>query len=830
MPECQYYDFNMVGYMRTSSGSDLTNYTNVYLNYSVWYETEDYYDYIAILYSPDGQSWDMMDFLCGVSGGWVDYSFPLPLQDYVFLSFVFYSFTASTIEEGVYLDDISITGDPLPQPNLTYGTPSGWSGPIVPSSVQFTHTVNTLYTNQPTYIDFAVRNIAASTTETFFTDLYVDAVWINWFYTYGLASGAWSLVDDVSHTVSTPGEHTLRIEIDPVDWVEEENELDNIFIDTFTWINPVNLPNLTYTTPSGWSGPIVPSDKQETHWVGQLYSNQPTYIDWAIKNTGTASAGPFFTRLLVDGGSVQSWYIPSLAAGDTKTQEDFQYTLDAGNHTLRLEIDFYNDVAESNENDNIYSQTFYWNPAEITAEGEVWFQQLFGMPYTYWYWAVGFRVELWDADASGSGQLLASGFTNDWGQFTLGPVSNVEEDGTRQDIYVRVYAENTAAKVGDSITPQFVVVPFYIPTDTVYSVLSGTHSWMFPYNPSIEADTAESGFFYIGHVIRESYNYWLTLGPSPGQTQVLLRNFLPQPGYSYIQDILMIENADIPGTWHRDTFDKDYILHEFAHKIQFSSSFLDDTTSGTHTITTIISPGFAAREGFAEFWAVVSGTDSYFKNSHNSFRDTAWVNYENVVWGDSGISQDAIKGTANTLGHANEGAVAGILWDIYDDTDDDYSDSSDWGDTTLTHHHNTDGIMDSLSDGIDNILSVLLDRDVSGHHPDNIDEFWQAWFTYPSLGHGQAMQDIWYEHGEIMHCCNTDGIRGDANGSGSLNVADVAYLSAYLKQKPPGSPPPPCLEEGDVNGSGVINTADVTYLSAYLKQKPPGSPPPPACP
>jgi hypothetical protein len=79
-------------------------------------------------------------------------------------------------------------------------------------------------------------------------------------------------------------------------------------------------------------------------------------------------------------------------------------------------------------------------------------------------------------------------------------------------------------------------------------------------------------------------------------------------------------------------------------------------------------------------------------------------------------------------------------------------------------------------------------------------------------------------------CCNTDGIRGDVNMSGSINVADITYLTAYLKQKPPGSPAPPCFEEGDVNGNGSINVGDVTYLTAYLKQKPPGSPAPPACP
>jgi hypothetical protein len=80
----------------------------------------------------------------------------------------------------------------------------------------------------------------------------------------------------------------------------------------------------------------------------------------------------------------------------------------------------------------------------------------------------------------------------------------------------------------------------------------------------------------------------------------------------------------------------------------------------------------------------------------------------------------------------------------------------------------------------------------------------------------------------LMGCCV--GIRSDVNMSGTINVGDQTYLSAYLKQKPPGSPEPPCFEEGDVNGSGTINTGDITYLTAYLKQKPPGSPAPPPCP
>ncbi|MFQ6007866.1 MAG: dockerin type I repeat-containing protein [Candidatus Zixiibacteriota bacterium] len=75
-----------------------------------------------------------------------------------------------------------------------------------------------------------------------------------------------------------------------------------------------------------------------------------------------------------------------------------------------------------------------------------------------------------------------------------------------------------------------------------------------------------------------------------------------------------------------------------------------------------------------------------------------------------------------------------------------------------------------------------------------------------------------------VSCCNTDGIRGDVDMSGSLNVADVTYLVAYLKGL---GPAPTCDDEADVDGSGTINVADVTYLVAYLKGL---GPAPPACP
>jgi hypothetical protein len=84
------------------------------------------------------------------------------------------------------------------------------------------------------------------------------------------------------------------------------------------------------------------------------------------------------------------------------------------------------------------------------------------------------------------------------------------------------------------------------------------------------------------------------------------------------------------------------------------------------------------------------------------------------------------------------------------------------------------------------------------------------------------------EPDSLMSCCNHDGIRGDADGSGAITVNDLTYLTNYIFHIPP-DPPPPCYEEGDADGSGSINIGDPTYLTNYIFHIPP-DPPPPPCP
>ncbi len=74
----------------------------------------------------------------------------------------------------------------------------------------------------------------------------------------------------------------------------------------------------------------------------------------------------------------------------------------------------------------------------------------------------------------------------------------------------------------------------------------------------------------------------------------------------------------------------------------------------------------------------------------------------------------------------------------------------------------------------------------------------------------------------VWQCCV--GIRGNVDGLAGINVADLAYLVAYLFDS---GLAPPCYEEGNADGDDGINVVDLTYLVDYLFFN---GPAPPPCP
>jgi hypothetical protein len=141
-------------------------------------------------------------------------------------------------------------------PDLVPFQGADWQYPVVPSSVQGTHSVNTLYAGQPTYFDWGVQNQGASTSNSFYVDLYIDSTQFIHYPFSGISGNGWyDYFYDWVATISTSGWHTVRIVVDPENTVPESNEGNNSWERQFYWEPPSDTtpPTGRITSPTAGS-------------------------------------------------------------------------------------------------------------------------------------------------------------------------------------------------------------------------------------------------------------------------------------------------------------------------------------------------------------------------------------------------------------------------------------------------------------------------------------------------------------------------------------------------------------------------------------------------
>lgn len=466
-----------------------------------------------------------------------------------------------------------------------------------------------------------------------------------------------------------------------------------------------------------------------------------------------------------------------------------------------------------------------WGLAEVTVTGSFAYCRPHGLGAYDSLPARNMYIELWDDDETND-SLLTSGYTRGDGTFTLGPVNNVESGDLTQDIYVVLWALCDEAIVGDSLTPTWDIVPLKVSSSVVQNVSHGTHNY-----ETTTLTESQSGCFHAADVIQVGKDYWSSVRPfnNPGMSKVLLRPTTYYTSYAPTEDLIFIQPTAVSNQYFPDTFDRDVILHEFGHRLEYRFGFFDMpvTAAVPHTLTSILTPEQAACEAFAHWWCLLppgsSGPIRY--DSYGNFTDTAWFDLETGHFGNSYTT--STNGTVNCLGISNEGAGAGILWDLMDAAGDDGSCKADWGNTVHTSH-SPDGIGDAVSIGLDNVLATLLDHTVDGHKPDHFPDLWRVLSEQVISSQCGDARDIWYEHGDSVWCQNDCciGMRGDVNGTDgeAVNISDMTFLIAYLFR---GGPQPPCMDEADVTGDGSVNVSDVTHTIAFLFR---GGAAPPPCP
>ncbi|MCY2932498.1 MAG: Ig-like domain-containing protein, partial [Planctomycetota bacterium] len=145
--------------------------------------------------------------------------------------------------------------------NLAPWQPAGWSDKIVVNRQAGVYTdSNPLYSNDTLYVNWAeINNGAAPTTDTFYTDLYVDDTLATyWYTTWPFLAGQTTNPTSYSIGSLSAGQHTIRVVVDSTDTVPETNELDNSYTKTITVVPVVTDVSSTASDGAYKAGALVP--------------------------------------------------------------------------------------------------------------------------------------------------------------------------------------------------------------------------------------------------------------------------------------------------------------------------------------------------------------------------------------------------------------------------------------------------------------------------------------------------------------------------------------------------------------------------------------------
>lgn len=182
-------------------------------------------------------------------------------------------------------------------PNLVPFTPSGWDYPIIPASVPNTHRVDTLYSEQTTYIDAAVLNDGpGDVTANFRTDIYLDDTLLTHVDFYEGLPASWYLwLQDWTFTISE-GYHILRLVADTTNQIAETNESDNTWEREFYWHPPVSCQDGYENDDEYYLAATITTDG-----AAQAHNfHMPSDLDWAQFTADTTTQYDIATSNLGD--------------------------------------------------------------------------------------------------------------------------------------------------------------------------------------------------------------------------------------------------------------------------------------------------------------------------------------------------------------------------------------------------------------------------------------------------------------------------------------------------------------------------------------------------
>jgi len=285
-----------------------------------------------------------------------------------------------------------VAPDRIKLPDMVPSVPNGWSDSLIATSYSGDKADGPLSVNVPTYISYGFQNRGLASFEgEIRAHLYLDDILVSAQVGDGLlaeetaGSSQWAGLFGVINV--TPGEHILRIEVDPTDLIIEADESNNVIEKRFIWGTggvppkpsvvvpipaptppaPLTLPNLVPGWRLDWDGPIIASREIETFLNDPLGVDNAVFVDVILHNESIIEVSTSFSvDLYFDDRVVHTFEVSEsmepnqllLFADWDELTKVTQIT--EGVHTLRMVIDPANAVAEADEDDNVYEVEIEW--------------------------------------------------------------------------------------------------------------------------------------------------------------------------------------------------------------------------------------------------------------------------------------------------------------------------------------------------------------------------------------------------------------------------------------------------------------------------------------
>lgn len=285
--------------------------------------------------------------------------------------------------------------------------------------------------------------------------------------------------------------------------------------------------------------------------------------------------------------------------------------------------------------------------------------------------AASIKVEAWEAQKVVGDSLLAEGYTDSAGSFVFtkdtkgNTLYNLDlasgETGTR-DIYFKLKATNETVVVSSDWSSGRLREPYKLETDVATNVQGAAYTRAIMITNTTATPTHAAAWGLPGPIAR--VGAWLRLAQAWSRRPVDLlypNNTALFPGawprFRPAQDLITV-----PVAWKTDaTLPVGSLEREYAKAILFSArggSLPAGTGPESHFTNTVSTEGFAFVEGWAEFLqAAVANTPLYASLESNNH----WM----------GPSLDGSTHHGNVV----EGAVASVLWDLYDSGSEDEIDA-----------------------------------------------------------------------------------------------------------------------------------------------------------